>query len=518
MVVTLDSIRQKAKDAEVHNPATFNAQKNDPTGTPVSPYNHGDNGIFYLPYSNNQIVSTLVMPRGGIMDILPVLGSDPYDDMNSGNMFGSRTYDFSTVMTGLTEGDIEDFANQPTGECAVGPNGGLIKLCTQINTMGHYRGSIREVALFRAGQSLNRLDEMTHRLINNADALQQFFGVPDNMPAENAIIASEMQRRLFEVLVSFRRFFSRRIWTGSPVNNNGEARDILGLTTQFNDGKVDAFSGALCPAADTSIYEFGYDMVDGSGRDIVKYLEVAEYQNRINAERMGLGPVEGVLVMREALWYEITSVMPVKQYQEVLAALSDQPNSTGARMMIDATGAQSDRDRFRQSMTLPLNGRLFRVVLDDGIPEQNNVNNGALGLNQFASDVFFIPLTVMGGMPATFFQYFDHDNQQAQGILQSVTPNVFTFTSDNGSFRWHLNYANGCLGMNFQFAPWLKAKFPMVGWRVTNVGYEPSLGVRARSPYPDSDYFVNGGNVATSGQPQGVTVYPMWDPSTATQI
>ena len=517
-MITLDSIRQKAEAAKVHNPATFDAQKNDPTGTPVTPYNHGDNGIFYLPYSNNQIVSTLVMPRGGIIDVLPVLGSDPYDDLNTGNMFGSRTYDFSTVMTGLTEGDIEDFANQPTGECAVGPNGGLVKLCTQINTMAHYRGSIREVALFRAGQSLNRLDEMTHRLINNASALEQFFGLPDNMPAENAIIASEMQRRLFEVLVSFRRFFSRRVWNGSPANNNGEARDILGLTTQYNDGKVDAFSGAACPAADTAVYDFAYNMVDGSGNDIVRYLEVAEYQNRINADRMGLGPVEGVLVMREALWYEITSVMPVKQYQEVLAALSDQPNSTGARMMIDATGAQSDRDRFRQSMMLPLNGRLFRVVLDDGIPELNNTTSGSLGLNQFASDVFFIPLTVMGGMPATFFQYFDHDNQQAQGILQSVTPNVFTFTSDGGSFRWHLNYQNGCLGMNFQFAPWLKAKFPMVGWRIQNVGYEPSLAIRARSPYPDSDYFVNGGNVATSGQPQGVTVYPMWDPNTATQI
>lgn len=493
-------------------------QKNDPTGTPQTPYNAGENGIFYMPYSNNQIVSTLIMPRGGIIDVLPVLQTDPYDNMDTGNMFGSRTYDFNTIMTGLTEGDIEDFSNQPTDECAVGPTGGLVKLCTQVNTMGHYRGSIREVALFRAGMAYNRLDEMTHQLINNASALQQFFGVPDNMPEQNQIIANEMARRLFEVLVSFRRFFSRRVWIGTPNNNNGQARDILGLTTQINNDKVDAFSGARCEAADAGVYPFGYDMVDGTGRDIVEYLERAEYLNRINLERQGLGPVEGVLVMREALWYEITSVMPVKQYQEVLAALASQPRNDGTRMVIDATSAQSDRDRFRNSMMLPLNGRMYRVVLDDGIPEQNSTNNANLGLGQFASDVYFIPLTVMGGMPATFFEYFNHDNQQAQGILQSVAPNVFTFTSDGGSFRWHINYQNGCLGMNFQFAPWLKVKFPMAGWRVTNVGYELTLDARAKSPYPDSDYFVNGGNVATSGQPQRLTIYPQWNPNTATQI
>lgn len=520
MVMTpFQQMQQTANPSGASNPANFEQQqKNDPTGTPAGPYNAGENGIFYMPLSNNQIVSTLIMPRGGIIDVLPVLQSDPYDNVSSGNMFGSREYNYDTIMTGLTEGDIEDFANQPSGECAVGPQGGLVKLCTQINTLGHYRGSIREVALFRAGMAYNRLDEMTHRLINSAEALQQFFGVPDNMPEENAIIANEMSRRLFEVLVSFRRFFSRRVWVGSPANNNGEARDVLGLTTHLNDGKVDAFSGAACESADTAVYPFAYDIVDGTGRDIVEYLERAEYLNRVNAERMGLGPVDGVLVMREALWYEITSVMPVKQYQEVLAALAVQQRADQTRMVIDATGAQSDRDRFRNSMMLPLNGKMYPVVLDDGIPEKNSTTNAQLAAGQFASDVYFVPLTVMGGMPATFFEYFNHDNQQAQGILQSVAPNTFTFTSDGGSFRWHINYQNGCLGMNFQFAPWLKCKFPMVGWRITDVGYAPTLGIRARSPYPDSDYFVNGGNVATSGYPQKTTIYPAWDPSNPTQI
>ena len=512
MVASFEAWQQmEAMQKQGLNPNFPRMVKNDPTGSPVGPYNHGQDGIFYLPYSNNRLVSTLIMPRAGLIDVIPVLQSDPYEDINLGNMFGSRTYDFDTIMSGITEGDIESFSNQPSGDCVEGPTGGLVKLCTQVNTMGRYRGSTRQVSLYRAGQSYTRLDELSHTLINNAQALQQFFGLPDNMPSESSIIMNEMARRLFELLVSFRRFFSHQLWSGSPSNNNGQARQILGLQTQLNNGKVDAFSGAACAAADTSIYQFGYDMVDGSGRDIVEYLEKAEYLMRINTERMGIGPVDGVLVMREALWYEITSVMPVKQYQEVLAALASQPNSTGARMVIDATGAQSDRDRFRSSMLLPLNGRMYRVVLDDGIPEQNSTNNANLGAGQFASDIFFVPITVMGGMPATFFSYYNHDNMQAQGILQSIAPNTFTFTSDGGSFRWHIGYQNGCITLTFDFSPWLKVKFPYAGFRITHVGYEPTLNARARNPFPDDPYFVNGGNVATSGQPQRVYLYPQWN-------
>lgn len=491
-------------------PPMQQGQKNDPTGTPATPYNHGTNGLFYMPYSNTQIVSTLIMPRGGLVDTLPVLAQDPYDDNTTGNLFGGRNYEFDTIMTGLTEGNIESFANQPTGECAVGPTGGLVKLCTLMNTMGHYRGSIREVALFRAGQSLNRLDEMGHRLINQAQALQGFFGVPDSMPDENSIIVNEMARRLFELLVSFRRFFSVQIWTGSPANNSGEAKQILGMQSHINgSNKFDVFTGQACAAANSIVYNFNNQNIRTSVlADIVEYLEKAEYNNRINAERMGLGPVDGVLVMRESLFYEITSLMPVKQYQEVLAAMHFQNRNDDSRIVLDATAAQADRDRFRNQNVLPLNGRLYRVILDDGIPETNSTN-GTLAAGEFASDIYFVPLTVMGGMPATFFQYFNHENQQAQGILQRVAPNTFTFTSDGGAFRWHINYQNGCLGMNFQFSPWLKCKFPMLGWRISNVKYVPSVGL-ARDYNPQSSYFVNGGIVGSSGQSHVQPLYPQW--------
>lgn len=491
-------------------------QKND-AGAPVSPYNHGDGGIFYMPYSNSALVSTIIMPRGGVLDRLPVLSLDPYDDLNTGSLFGGRNYVFDTVMTGLTQGNIESFANQPTEECAEGPTGGLLKLCTYVNTAGHYKGSIRNVNLFRAGQSQNRLDELSHRILNNVPQLRDFFGSPDNMPEADALIMNEMSRRLFELLASFRRFFSQQIWTGNPANNNGEARQIMGLDLHINTGThVDAFSGAACAAADPIVENFNYNLVDSTDYDIVSYLETMDYANQVNAERMGLSPITGFLVMREALFRELTGVMPVKQYQEVLAALDAQGNANNSRIMIDATSAQSDRDRFRTNMVIPLNGRLVPVVLDDGIEEENSTTHAGLAKGEFASDIYYVVETVMGGLPATFFQYFNHDNMQAQGILEQIAPNAFTFVSDGGAFRWHINYLNGCVGLNFQFAPWLKSKFPMLNWRLTNIKYRPML--RPRAAYPADPYFVNGGNVATSNQDNLTSIYTPWSPSTPVNI
>lgn len=489
-------------------------QKNDPPGSPAAPYNAG-NGIFFLPYSNNALVSTLIMPRGGLIEILPVLSSDPYDNIDAG-LYGSREFTYDTIMTGLTEGDIESFANQPSGECVVGPLGGLVKLCTLVNTLGRYRGSTREVALFRAGLSLNRLDELPHRLLNRAPALQEFFGTPDNMPAQNTIIVNEMSRRLFELLVSFRRFFSRQIFSGSPANNNGQARQVTGIDIHINAGnKYDAFSGAQCVAADSIVMNFNYDAVEGGGnRDIVEYLETAEYDNRINCERMGLGPVDGVLVMREGLWYELTGAMPVKQYQEVIAALQNQNNNNNVRMVLNATEAQRERNEWRNNLMLPINGKMFKVVIDDGIAESDSTNNANLAAGEFASDIYFVPLTVMGGMPSTFFEFYNHNNAQAQGILERVGQNVFTFVSDGGAFRWFVNFSNGCLQLTFDFAPWLKCKFPMAGWRITNVKYTPTL--RPRDAHPDSSYFADGGNIATSSQPSVSQIYPSWSPTPGT--
>jgi hypothetical protein len=289
------------------------------------------------------------------------------------------------------------------------------------------------------------------------------------------------------------------------------------METLVNAGnKVDYKSSAICTAADSIVLDFGYDLVGGSGRDIVAYMERAEYINSDNADRMGLAPVSGFIAMRQTLFRAITGVWPIRQYQEVMASLDAMPSASRSRIMIDATGAQRDRDSYRTGYMLPINGRMYEIVVDDGIPEENSTTNANLAADQFASDIYFIPLTVMGGLPVTFYQYYNHDNVNSESLVRQIAPNTFTFTSDGGLIRWYINFKNGCVYLNNELSIWKKIKTPMVAWRINSIAYQTTANLKERSPYPDeTDYFKDGGVTQQTDDEQ---FYSMWSPTTPTSI
>jgi hypothetical protein len=430
-------------------------------------------------------------------------------------MFGSRNYDLDVLMTGVTQGASESIANQPTEECADGAEGGLIKVCAIVNTLSRYKFKTKEASMYRAGQREDRTDPMTLQLVNESLPLATVFGTPSMTPSAANAVMNEMAKRMYESAVSARRLLSQRVWVGSPDNNNnGTFRDITGMDLLINDNKIDYLSSSRCTAADSTLLDFGYDLVGGSGRDIVEYMEQAEYVNMEDASRMGLSPVDGFIAMRQTLFREITGVWPVRQYQEVIASL-EAVAANDTRLVIDATGAQAERNAFRTGYMLPINGKMYEIVVDDGIAEENSTTNANLAAGQFSSDIYFIPLTVLGGLPVTFYQYYNHDNQNSESLVRQIAPNTFTFTSDGGLFRWYVNFRNGCIYLNYELSVWQKMKTPHVAWRIQNVAYSPSANLRTRSPYPSSDYFVDGGVTEQASNEQ---FYTMWSPTEPTNI
>lgn len=463
-------------------------QKNDPGLAPIGPYGHGQGGVFNIQGTDDNIFSAMLMPEEGVLSVIPAYNAGAV----SADMFGALDASLDTLLTGVTEGALDDFSQQPTTDCADGPVGGLTKVCTIFNPLGRMRAGLRELSLYRAGQRLDKCDPLSLRIMNGP-ALQGIFGVPDTTPSVTNITVNEWARRAWESAVSFRRMFSQRVWIGDPTNNSGERKDIVGLDIHINaNNKRDAFSSGICTAANSVVLEFGYDLVGGGGRDIVEYVEMADYNARIfNAGRMRLSPVSGVLVVRPEVWWALSEVWPVRQYQ---AALNQMANfSAAGRVIVNATDAQSNRNMYRDQLILPINGSNVAVVVDDGIPYESNINNANLTPGQFASDMYYVPLTVMGGIPSTFFEYYNYDNEQAQGALRQLGSDSFTFTSDGGMFRWYINFKNGCITTNYEFSPRLKMKTPMVAWRINNVVTEPLIA--SRSPYPDDPYFLNGGNI-----------------------
>lgn len=479
---------------------TATGQKNDPAGTPVGPFGHGQNGLFNRR-GIDDLFSAFITPTGGVLDAIPVYNAGE----SSGNQFGGEDAAFDTLITGVTQGNADLFAQQPTGDCADGPVGGLMKLCKIVNTFGRYRFGVREVSLVRAGRRADLADPIALRVINQP-ALSGIFGTPAGTPSLSQAVANEWARRLYESVISARRMVSQRVWIGSPANNSGERRDIVGMDIHINENnKVDAEQSAICTAANSDIKAFGFQMVEGNAfnRDIVQYVEMAMEFVLFNADRMGLSPIDGFIAMRPELWNQICQVWPIREYEHALTQIA---NFTNARLVINAREAYDQRTAMLQSRLLPIKGRMWQVVLDDGIAEDNVTTTGSLLAGQYASDIYFVPTTVMGGFPVTYWEYYNHNNEQSMTLQQLA--GGLTFTTDKGLFRWYLNFKNGCLNATYELSPRLRLRTPQLAWRITDVGYRPLQ--HFRSPYPNSSYFSDGGVTESSGQ----QLYASWSTTT----
>lgn len=477
-------------------------QRHDPVGSPVTPYIHGDGGLFNLQGTDNKVISAIVGPMSGLMGALPVVNGEFGTAPNS---YGGLDPDATIAITGVTSGAADSFANQPTTDCAEGPVGGLPKAGVYTNQFGRYRFSTREVSMYRAGRLASPCEPLTLQLMNQPNMFSGI-GLPSNVPSLENAIYNEIASRIYESVMSGARMFSQRLWIGSPSNNNGEARDIWGLESQINTGThIDRTSSAVLRALDPDVKLFNYDMIGGSGRDIVEYIEEADNYVTFNAESMGLDEYTYWLVLRPQAFRQATAVWPLRESFMAIRTLTNLGGSH-SNINFDAASVTAQRNQMRRERWLPINGKQVPVILDTTIPEKNVKTASQLKAGQYASDIYGIPKTVRGNMPVTFWKYFNHDNGQAAAIAKFAGTN--TFTTDAGVFRWYVSFKNGCLTLTWEFSPKLVCLAPQLAFRITNVGYEPLQ--HERDAYPDSDYFFNGGNTNTPTQ----KFYTGWSPTT----
>lgn len=480
-------------------------QRHDPSGTPVSPYIHGSGGLFNMTGADMRVMSAIMSPIGGLMAALPVVSGEYGTAPNS---FGAVDEEASIALTGITAGELDDWDNQPTEDCATGPTGGLLKAGTYINPYGRIRGATREVSLVRAGRLASLCEPLTLSLMNQPDG---FGGIasPTNAPSLVNAVNNELANRIYESLHSMQRMFSRRLWVGNPANNVGERKDIWGLEYQINTGThIDRTSSAVLRALDPDVKAFNYDIIGKSGRNIVQYLEAVDQYVHFKADSMGLEPFDYDLAMRYGAFMEATAAWPITQS---FRAFREMALYSGGSLSIDANAVLAARNDMRKNYYLPINGRNVRVIIDSSIPEKNVTNAAQLSAGQYASDIFGVPRMVRGNMPATFWKYHNHNNGQ-EASLAALAGTFATFTSDNGVFRWYVDFKDGCLVLKWEFSPKLVMLAPQLAFRITNVGYEPMQ--HEAEVYPDSDYFFNGGNTNSPIQ----KFYTGWSPTTPVAV
>jgi hypothetical protein len=452
-------------------------------GEGINPYYTGPFSLFGVLGLDSDIISTRVQPRG----LSGALPAQPSNEMNP--FFGYFT------------GFLPDQAVAESGTpCADPPMAGSGKTCVQTAQYGRYERMTRTADITRLGQRINNGDTGFDLRIINDPLLQRGAAGGDIItPNVNGgpAPAAEMLMRMMEVGQSLQLLLSRQVFRGNPANNlDGGYQEFPGLDILIGTNKVDAFTGATCTALGSILENFSYQRVDSNGVNIVMAITYIARRIRFLAERQGLDPVTWCIAMRQEAFYEISAVWPCAYLTSRCTNVQVPSAAVGtANVVLNVEGADQKRmtDEMRNGRYLIIDGEQWPVVFDDGITEYTSANQGQLADGCFSSDIYFIPVTFMGGQAGTYFQYMDWTGRFA--AMSEVADAGFGqgyYQSDGGRFLWHFKPPNNyCIQMLALIMLRLVLRVPQLAARLQNVAYCPVA--HTAEPYPDDPYFRNGG-------------------------
>lgn len=448
------------------NVATY--KHTTPTGTPTGVMAHGNGGLFSSPALEKQIFSALILPQNGLQGILPVFPSVKTDPLYA-------------IMTGVTA----TTGSEPYGVCDDPPYAGLMKICKQSAPFGRWSRMTREFELDAFGKMRDNGDQSDLQLMNlpwnpNNPNVPTIAGLPGN-PAQSSII-----KALFELGVAWSRDFARILYTGSPGNNTvgGGYREFYGLDVLINTGYRDVETTTVCPAADSYIKSFGNLNIDTQMAALVQQLTWMVRHLRDIAGRTNLMPATWALAMRPMLFYMITEGWPCSYLTYRCTT------SAGNESAVYANDAVALRDEMRQGSYLMIDGMQIPVVQDDAIAETS------IGAGVYSSSIYQVPLTVLGGIPATYMEYMNYNTPGGLADAGNVfAANGFYDTSDNGRFAWHWKPPkNWCVQGLAKTEPRIVLRTPYIAGRLTDIRYTPV--VHERDWGTSDTYYVDGGGTS----------------------
>jgi len=442
-----------------------------PATTPTGTWIHGPGGLFAGTAIDKQVLSLRMHPRG----LSSVLRAFPSE-------FTNPQYGY---LTGIVE---EDGQTQPSDECSTCLHA-ITQTCTQTAQFGRICGESKTLTIQRALERVNRGD-IDYQLVNDLfgpDFARDFFRGVRRID-KNRIMQLAVAWAMVEAGVIMQNLGVPMVWQGNPANNVGTGyMEFPGLDILISTNKVDAITSTTCPALYSDVKNFGYNRVnstDAAGNfRIVRFMEYMEAYLYHNASRQNFLPVEHVIAMKPELWYELSMVWPTAWMTTRNIVLP-----AGNTNFLDATRIREMVREMQQSMTIWLNGRRYPVVLDDGIFEYTNVNDANVPAGSFASNIYFVPLRVLGQRDVCFLEHLDYRvgrQEIADARLQYV------YWTDDGRFLWTHETTKFCFTISGEVKPRIVLLTPQLAGRINYVLYTPAQHFRSWDQ--DSDYFFKGG-------------------------
>ena len=454
--------------------------KHDASGTPISVgYSHGPGGNLSFPGVDPVLFHTTVGNRG-ILGQLPTMAS----------RFTNPTY---YTITGVQA----DTGSEKSEVCDNAPTAGLMKACLVTSVFGRYERATGELELNRLGQLNDRADPMDLALVGSPIHQSGIFAAGAlNPETPGDLFQNEVSRKFWERNVSFHRLLSRQLWIGSPANNaaGGGYKEMTGFDVLINTGYVDAENNQSCPSLDSDLKNFSYARIDSNCDALVDALASMYRFVKELAERTGVMPVRWVFAMRSQLFHEITACWPCS-YLTYRCQVSG-----NEQVQIQGAEQIRMRDEMRAGRYLLLEGERIEVIIDDGIAEDTNTINGSVPSGCFGSDIYLIPMSVVGGRAVTYLEYFDYTNPSLASALSNLV-----LARVEGAFLTWIRQANQCVVWQSKVEPRLVIRTPWLAGRLQNVVYCPTQ--HDRDAFPSDPYFVDGGRTSRPGP----SYYSIWN-------
>ena len=424
---------------------------------------------------DNEVISTM-QHWEGITELLPIRGV--------------RTYE--VLLPFITGVDVTS-TTEPTNECDDCISGET-ESCIQHFPLGRVCRETQTMTPDRIIERLNNGDidlTLMNDILGNESPWHpgDSFG---SMSGAQLMQVATAWALLFELPPLFMANLAPVTWTGNPVNNQADGyREFRGLQLLVNTGFVDTFTNTTCPALDSDLKNFNYgDVETTTYPSAFEVLEMAEYFVHRKARTQRLAPVQHVVVMRPELWQVLSGLIPP---QAIQAALMRATTTMPARYTVNIDGASvvAERNRMRADSAISLNGRILPVVLDDGLPEQNNAINANLEAGEFSSDVYILPLRYLGNREAMRIEYKDFRYLRGEVAATDGLIGDFYKPSADGRFAYTWVKNGWCFKIQAKIEPRIILKTPQLAARIQNIKYVPTQHLS--SPDPTSPYFQKGG-------------------------
>lgn len=457
MMAALQQLLVKALTGDTHTKA--------PANWGTSGYLTQPGGLFTVAGMEPDVITTHIRPMG-LGAELPVFANN-IDDPRYGFITGFAA----------TSG------SEATNPCDDAPKG-YMKGGTLTSAFGRVMRQTETIEIDKllhqqrgASTNLRLMGEMLGNSLLNPAGMTQ-----------GQLLDLVVQAEMVGVGVQLERKLATMLWQGSTANNTsgGGYKEFPGLDNQIATGQLDAESGVAMAAADSLIYDFNYDLISGTGLDIVDYLSMLEFYLRDVASRTGLLPVSWTVVMRPEMWFELSSVWPCRYLTHRCATDA----GTNPVVINDNVNVQM-RDQMRNGMYIDINGNRYPVVTDDGIFEHTNINNANVTAGSYASSVYMVPTRIRGNFPTVYWEHIDYRGIQAQlAPLGAGARNAPFWTSD-GRFLWVYRENGYCFDLQAKVEPRVVLRTPQLAGKIQNVLYTPLTHLR--DSQPSSPYWQDGG-------------------------